>query len=207
MTEAQWQSSTDIGDLVEFALRRVSGRKLRCFAVACCRRVWADLYDIERQAVEVVERLLEGEAGEPERAAAYERLRVPAMRAYGRDMSPIALDLVDRDPRFAAEAVPLLLPDSPARALEEEAVWVGLLRDIVGPLPFRPAVLDSALRTSTVIALATGIYAERAFDRAPILADALEDAGCADDEVLDHLRGPNTHIRGCWVIDLLLAKE
>jgi hypothetical protein len=55
--------------------------------------------------------------------------------------------------------------------------------------------------------LARGIYEERAFDRFPLLMDALMDAGCTDEAVLEHCRGPNTHVRGCWLIDLLLTKE
>jgi len=70
----------------------------------------------------------------------------------------------------------------------------------------RTAILDPAWLTSTVVSLAEGIYAERAFDRLPILADALQDAGCENTDVLDHCRGPGPHVRGCWVVDLVLGK-
>ncbi len=72
--------------------------------------------------------------------------------------------------------------------------------------PFRPVALDPAWCTSTVVALARGIYDERAFDRMPILADALQDAGCDSADVLTHCRGPGPHARGCWVVDLVLGK-
>lgn len=62
-------------------------------------------------------------------------------------------------------------------------------------------------RTTTALALARGIYDERAFDRLPILADALQDAGCDSDDILNHLRGPGPHVRGCWALDLALGKE
>jgi hypothetical protein len=88
----------------------------------------------------------------------------------------------------------------------EQVVQATLLRDIFGN-PFRPAALDPAWRTETVLALARGIYEERAFDRMPILADALQDAGCTDEDVLSHCRGPGPHARGCWVVDLVLGKE
>ncbi|MBA4066320.1 MAG: hypothetical protein C0501_21920 [Isosphaera sp.] len=88
-----------------------------------------------------------------------------------------------------------------------ESAWVvARLRDLVGN-PFRSVTADPAWLTSTVVALATGIYGERAFDRLPILADALQDAGCEDAAVLDHCRGPGPHARGCWVVDMLLGKS
>jgi hypothetical protein len=61
-------------------------------------------------------------------------------------------------------------------------------------------------KSSTAAALAAGIYADRAFDRLPILADALEEAGCDNAEVLAHCRGDGPHCRGCWVVDLVLGK-
>ena len=83
---------------------------------------------------------------------------------------------------------------------------VALLRDILGN-PFRPVALDPEWRTSTVVALAQGIYEERAFDRLPILADALQDAGCENEDILNHCRSKGPHVRGCWVVDLLLGNE
>jgi hypothetical protein len=81
-----------------------------------------------------------------------------------------------------------------------------LIIDIIGN-PFRPVVLDPTWLTSTVVALAAGIYGEKAFDRMQILADALQDAGCEDSDVLEHCRDGLPHVRGCWVVDLLLGKE
>ena len=80
------------------------------------------------------------------------------------------------------------------------------VRDIFGN-PFRPTLFDPAWRTTDVLLLAGGIYAERAFDRMPILADSLQDAGCDRDDILSHCRGDGPHVRGCWVVDLLLGKE
>jgi hypothetical protein len=80
------------------------------------------------------------------------------------------------------------------------------LRDIFGN-PFRPVNADPVWLTSTVVSLAEGMYAERAFDRLPILADALQDAGCDHPDILSHCRSDSTHVRGCWVVDLILGKE
>jgi hypothetical protein len=83
------------------------------------------------------------------------------------------------------------------------------LRDIFGN-PFRPAHIDPeclAWNGSTVLKLAQAIYDDRTFDRLPILADALEDAGCTNTDILEHCRGPGPHVRGCWVVDLLTGKS
>jgi len=81
-----------------------------------------------------------------------------------------------------------------------------LLRDIFDN-PFRPITVDPAWQTETVVALANSIYTDRAFDRMPILADALEEAGCDHADVLAHCRGDGPHVRGCWVVDLVLGKS
>jgi hypothetical protein len=73
--------------------------------------------------------------------------------------------------------------------------------------PFRLVAIDPPWLTSTVSALATGIYADRAFDRLPILADALQDAGCDNDDILSHLRSDGPHVKGCWALDLVLGKS
>jgi len=89
----------------------------------------------------------------------------------------------------------------------ELATQCRLLRDIFGN-PFRPVALGPAWLTSDVLALARGIYDEKAFDRMPILADALQDAGCTNEDVLAHCRdGLLPHVRGCWVLDLVLGKS
>jgi hypothetical protein len=73
--------------------------------------------------------------------------------------------------------------------------------------PFRPVSFCPDLRTSTAVSLAGAIYADRRFDRLPLLADALEDGGCSDPELLGHLRSPGPHVRGCWAVDLVLGKS
>jgi hypothetical protein len=102
---------------------------------------------------------------------------------------------------------PDLLPEFDRSAGEEERRHqVGLLRDIFGN-PFRPVVFPPSWRTDTALALARQMYDAREFSAMPILADALQDAGCDSDDVLNHCRGPGPHVRGCWVCDLVLGKE
>ncbi|MBP3956589.1 hypothetical protein J8F10_15045 [Gemmata sp. G18] len=81
-----------------------------------------------------------------------------------------------------------------------------LFRDIFGN-PFRPVAVESSWLTSDVRPLAEGIYQDRAFDRMPILADALQDAGCDNDDILNHCRQPGEHVRGCWVVDMLTGRK
>jgi hypothetical protein len=96
-------------------------------------------------------------------------------------------------------------------AIEPDAIVAGVLRETIGPLPFHPVAICPevlAWNDGTVRRLAGGIYEERAFDRMPILADALLDAGCADEELVQHCREQGrVHVRGCWVIDLLTGRE
>ena len=136
----------------------------------------------------------------------------PPARGYG-GSDHRALD------RFLAEHAVLCNAASNAMLVSEYALEAALhrgrekedqrvlLREIFGN-PFQPVRIRKEWLTATVVALARGIYDERAFDRMPILADALQDAGCDNDDILDHLRDANApHVRGCWGSDLVLGKE
>lgn len=89
----------------------------------------------------------------------------------------------------------------------EQREQVVLLSDVFGPFPFRSIITHASWLTADVHILATSIYEERAFDRLPILADALMDAGCDNEDILNHCRQPGEHVRGCWVIDLLTGRK
>jgi hypothetical protein len=88
----------------------------------------------------------------------------------------------------------------------EQVAQCQLIRDI-SDNPFRPAVVEPGWLTPAVVSVAQSIYDDRAFNRLPILADALEEAGCHDPDILQHCRQPGEHVRGCWAIDLILGKE
>jgi hypothetical protein len=94
---------------------------------------------------------------------------------------------------------------------QEHLYHCQLLRDLFGPLPFRPIGVEPSLlrwNDGTVVKVARGIYDDRAFERMPILADALLDAGCDNDDILVHCRREGAvHTKGCFVLDLLLGKE
>jgi hypothetical protein len=97
--------------------------------------------------------------------------------------------------------------DGGARWHAELGAICALIRDIFGN-PFQPVALAAAQRGAPVVKLARTIYDENAFDRMPLLGDALRKAGCDNDAILDHCRDPKQiHARGCWVVDLVLGLE
>ena len=212
MTEADWLSATHPRPILEKLGGRASERKLRLFAAACCRRIWHLFPDERCQAsIETAERYADGCATENEldvsqRATPHSTQFDPtvtfikkcAFYAASWAVNQFAMNAAMCAAESATAAVPTPTNEAAAQAVT--------LRDIVGN-PFRPVALDPAWRTEAVVGLAAGIYADRAFDRLPVLADALEDAGCADADMLSHCRGPGPHVRGCWVVDLLLGKS
>jgi hypothetical protein len=209
MDEAEWLACTAPKWMLEFLKGKASDRKLRLFAVACCRQVWWQLTDEwSRRAAEVAERYADGKATwEDVRKADNESL-------VARDAGPDeAAPWYSWDADAAANFASVQTCRFDAHRESDVRDRAGVLRDIFGN-PFRPIVFDIAWRTPTVIALATAAYEERhlpagTFDmqRLAILADALEDAGCTNDQLVAHLREPSLHVRGCWVVDLLLGKE
>jgi hypothetical protein len=236
MTEAEWLACGQLSVLLQFAQRtlhrKVLRRKHRLFACACCRALWPRLADPRsREAVEVGERFADGQATETERDGAWGAARVAASKIQDLPAREAAWAAVEtcfygNDTIRAADvaggalvAIRVLLDMGPFR-LDIAAQWkecldtartgvCGLLRDFFGPLPFRSVAVDPlwlSWRGGTVLRLAEAIYRERPFADLPILADALEEAGCADADLLAHCRGGGDHVRGCWAVDLLLGK-
>ena len=204
---------------------RLSARKLRLFGCACCRRAWGWLTsENARTAVEVAERYADQEASEDELFHAYETAMTIAPHTDpgwpdadpGRDETG-RLKGASEYPGFEAHQAVLNVSgrnfaytaDLAVNAGEskqvEQAAQCHMLRCIVGN-PFRPVAVDPAWLTSTVLALARPMYESRDFSPMPILADALQDAGCDNDDILAHCRSAGPHVRGCWVIDLVLGK-
>ncbi len=81
-----------------------------------------------------------------------------------------------------------------------------LTRELFGN-PFQPYRFEPSWRTEAVLSLTLAIVSGSGFDRMPILADALEEAGCDEESILEHARGPGPHAYGCWVLDLILERE
>ena len=202
-------------------------RKLRLFCFACARHAWPYLHDERsRLAVEVAERYADGGATEDEmqRAedaarAAYEHLSDVSFEEGMKpeyDSRPLGADgvttlVVSIRQMVVAGKEASTLAGQVANGFYEVsgtnvlAFFCSLLRDIFGN-PFRPVTFSPEWRTDTAIALARQMYDSRDFGAMPILADALQDAGCDNDDILGHCRGPVPHVRGCWVVDLVLDK-
>jgi hypothetical protein len=216
MTESEWMEWTSSKHMLEFVQGMTTKRKTRLFACACCRRFETSILDNRtKEFIGVVERFADGLLIPAELDRAY-NAACDATKDCGDELSDTIESLIAvcgeydyQEPMHGVTAegtAHLLIYCSPIGIPAERKAQAELLRDIIGN-PFRPVAIDSAWRTSTVTNLAQGIYEEGTFERLPILADALEDAGCSDAAILDHLRGPGPHVRGCWVVDLLLGKS
>jgi hypothetical protein len=233
MTESEWLGCIDLKPMLAFLRRKTSDRKLRLFAVACCRslRYWLS-EDSSRRAIVVMEQYADGKV----KRGALTQARKEA-GWFTEDGFPGDPDAPISDPRHMAALtvwwaayewlqpngligleggyaeVRRLLPPKERRKLAEAS---DLLREIVGN-PFGAISVDPvwlAWNGGTVGKLAGTIYDDRSPttgyldpERLAILADALEDASCTDATILDHLRGPGPHCRGCWAVDLLLGRS
>jgi hypothetical protein len=227
MTEWQWLNRTDPQKMLHFIGSTLSPRKCRLLACACCRRVALATNNPDLTLIDLSERYADGMATDEEidrvpipgysswlgdtythatRLAAHSAIQtnvysacsyaVIVRRDYARREWQYANNVERSDAMLAATAA-------------EATAQTDLIRDIVGN-PFRPVILKPAWlawNDGTVPKIARAIYEERAFVRLPVLADALEDAGCGDAAILAHCRGDGPHVRGCWVVDLILGKQ
>ena len=260
MNESDWAVCNDPNDMVRFLSEsgKLSQRKARLFAVACCFHCyWYRLLDHHplQRAAGLAARHAEGlaEAQEVREAAASAHVVAETLK---RQADLEAADLSARPSEFLpydadAAAVAALALDDPLTAAsrstyvprnqQERAIQVSLIRDLLGPLPFRPVTLSPSVRvwnSGTVVRLAQAIYQEQQLlsnsdtlgwflrrreqaiypwrqlpsgyldsQRLAVLADALLDAGCDEEELMRHCRSEGPHVRGCWALDLVLGKE
>jgi hypothetical protein len=214
MTEEEWLVASRPLKLLGSIRDRLTDRKLRLFACACCRRVWHLLPDpANRDLVAAVEDRPDGTRDDPVLWAAIEASS-RREHEWTDDNGYLAVKYLGRSyykvrPLESAVVAAAKL-DQRVRetgdTATEGAAQAGLVRDIFGN-SFQPVAFDPRWRTADTVGLARDIYDERAFDRLPLLADALMDAGCTDEQVIGHCRSEGPHVRGCWVVDMVLAKE
>lgn len=216
MTEADWLACGHPGPLLEAVGPTASDRKLRLYCCACCRRfgpIWNRMWRMRRRAVEAAELGADGRAGwlqakTPELYLAYPDIgwdldpqRAVRMAVYITASPWTVAPATDRI--AATELVANLIAFGDAT---RTLALADLVREVF-QRPGREAIIDQRWRTADVVGVARGIYDDRAFDRMPVLADALMDAGCEDEEIISHCRGPNQHVRGCRVVDLVLGQS
>jgi hypothetical protein len=222
MTESEWLSSEDPNAMLEFLDDRMSKRKTRLFACACCRRVLHLIPDSRvRAALEVSEEFADRASTRKQLAEAYAiawEVYESAMSA-GAPEEPFteAVEMVCgetlEDAVEVAQETRLdeAAYDQPTEkdrkfAARERKAQAKILRDFFGN-PFRPAAVSRTWLVPSVVRLAQRIYESRAFDEMPALADALERAGCTESQMLRHCRKEKAHARGCWVLDRLLRRK
>jgi hypothetical protein len=246
VNEAEWLACEEPRAMLEFARHKVSRRKYRLFACVCCRRAPdADPRDERGEAaLALAERLADGLETNAARAQALEEVWTASLPP-GVSFEELLAQPFEpwvRLPtyRCALESNPVTAAQEAARFVsgcsgEERAILCSLIRDIFGN-PFRAVDFSPEWSNSTVVTLARQMYDSREFSAMPILADALQDAGCDDEDVLNHCRDPGLfsgepfcpaggnplrwgsfpqagplppfcHVRGCWVVDVVLGNE
>jgi hypothetical protein len=234
MLEHDWNSCKDIPSMLSFLRHKVvaTDRKLRLFAVACCRHLIRQVLvdPSHSNAIDVAERYADAEATTAELIAPFPGCqnvsrpqKIASIACRNATETGDLIVMADCCAENAAWAVgenvaifANIATNSPIfiAAIESEKVaQASILRDIVGTLPFRrvPLATDFHLvpTNRNVINLAMSIYEKQAFtpERMMALADALRDAHCENEEIISHCRKlDQTHVRGCWIIDLILGR-
>ena len=221
MTEEEWFAWRDPREVVQRLLADIRApiaaafthRKMVLFGAACCRRV-EDRWKDERvcTAVEAAERHCDARTNEDRQLIKPVRLLIREDREWassepgrlakavcGRSGWSVALE--------CSWEASFLFGGATLWTEHERGTQMSLLRDIIGN-PFRSTRGSPKWRTETAVLLAAQMYESRDFSAMPILADALQDAGCDSDDIFSHCRDANqVHVRGCWVVDLVLGKS
>jgi len=232
--EEEWRNATRCSELLRVKAD-ISERKWRLFAIECCRAILPMCVEPwHREAFEQAEQLAdnpdpgsgcrgisqlrepdnlrrrwsdwyESEWYFPHRPAA----EVWAERAI-LDLAVWREGAATRHPihrSLLAALAPESNPDHDRLREEWDGRFASTLREIAGN-PFELVNFDTNWRTFNAISLARMMYHNREFSPMPILADALQDAGCDNEDILNHCRDANaTHVRGCWVVDLVLGRQ
>jgi hypothetical protein len=220
MTEEQWFACVDPDEIFRWEGLRLTDRSLRLFACACCREVWRLLLDDNsRQAVIASERFADKKCAVEELdKAALRAMKVEHEHGLGAAASAAAAACAAarRDSANAADGAAICSARAQMELADKDndGAWAAMrrvqcdiLRDIVGN-PFSGSCYAPTLpewNNSVIAKLAKGMYEQRRFAHMPVLADALEEAGCTETEIISHCRSPQLHVRGCWLVDIILG--
>jgi hypothetical protein len=210
-TEEAWQASVNAKAMLNVFKGKMMSRQRRLFAVALCRQT--ELYPIDEpweQILQVGEAYADGKAKKREleegRAAA-ERIRNKRQRVSRTLMADAvasACHALRPDFRCLYCLKEVMKAEGLSYLIKDKRAHCGLVRDIFGN-PFATVSFEARSVSATARKLAQSMYDERRFADLPVLADALEEGGCTDAAILAHCRDKGDHVRGCWVIDLVLG--
>ena len=206
-------------EVLERYAGRLTPRQWRLFACACVRRVEAATRGNSGAAIELAERFADGKATEHQLASARYGGRFLAGNAAWAvcwDPKEDARTMAERAAAWTAGILGELPPiyegggfrygNFTARDRSNDSLlFADITLPLIDPAHFDPLWL--AWNDGTVCHLAAAIYDDRDWEQMPILADALEDAGCGDERILGHCRGGGPHVRGCWVVDRVLGMQ
>lgn len=223
MTEEEWRQCEDPSKMLKHLSARISERKLRLFSFACCRRVWTFVRDPRLEtSLDTLERYADKRTSDKKRLEARREIEAFREEFYDEHREEeicIGTELWNSSTKTRRRVVGTCgegaaaafawadVSDYNNRLVAERAAQTWLIRDIFGN-PFRPVDFSPEWRTGTAVTLASQMYESRDFGAMPILADALQDAGCDTADILAHCRDANaTHVRGCWVVDLVLGQS
>jgi hypothetical protein len=194
----------------------LSERKVRLFNAAICRRFWDYLSEASQSILSESELLADGLVKATDSQGLCHRANNVIHELFDQEYPTKQFPSNEvRIQRGAAAAVcyavlPNELWGAAAYLWElkpsEKEPHSQIIRDVFGN-PFRVVMVEPAWLTSNVVSLAQTIYDDRAFDRMPLLGDAIDETGCDSSDILDHCRSPVEHVRGCWVVDALLGKS
>jgi hypothetical protein len=231
MTELEWRHAVEPQKMLKHLTGTAGERKLRLFAVACCRSIWYIIPKTPHQAaLSVGERYADGLVDAQALEAAVREVpkvhigdnaetdpyhldcwRCDAVRSaiapgkFGTASAGSVCELASQAAAMVASYSAGLNSLSDIARRREQQRQASLLREIFGN-PFRPTVMNPNWLSDEGLALAREIYEQRQFDRLPELARKLEAAGCNNLEILTHFKNDRGHVAGCWAIDLLLGR-
>ncbi len=231
MTRAEWLACDNLLELLSTARQMRAGKRpLLLFGCGCCRLAWDALTDERsRSAIDATELWAGGfissrrravaakaaDAARIEAAAAWERSRQDRssserMKAHAVSLAAHVAFHVSKSGYYdgfigqVRSAMGFWAMSTRPDETRERERFCGILQDVFNPWRQQPA--PGEWLTTTAVAIARQIYAARDFSLLPVLADALMDAGCEDADVLAHCNSTEPHVRGCWVVDLVLGR-
>jgi hypothetical protein len=208
MTESEWLACDDDEKMLDWLGKRFTRRKRRLLGCATARQVEHLVREpINHEIVNLCERYADGEVTKGVVQKAFRRLRWEPATYCEWNIRDLARGFTEP----SSSGTPGL-DHFPERRSPEQCArdWADVMRDLFGPTPFRKVPLEPAwlaANDGAVRSLARAIYDEGRWPELPILADALEEAGCSDADLLGHCRAGQRHYRGCWVVDLILGKR